>query len=198
MHIRVSISTMTVCSKWLPNFKLRETFLNRIVSFSILGVDPKILDEVPSNPAGLNISEPNNSKTIRELLSGMKPYQNMTSLASPILRITHSVNPNRITFLGDDSKCDEMKFIAPKVMEKLKLWSSTSASLDQKPISSVNMETSAKMALQCADLYAPGFTPPSDRQLSNAPAAAQSPMEISTTSGTPANGSGLLKSATHN
>lgn len=78
----------------------------------------------------------------------MKPYQNMTSLALPILRITHSVNPNRITFLGKDSKWDEMKFIAPKVVEKLKLWSSTSASLDQKPISSVNMETSAKMAVQ--------------------------------------------------
>jgi hypothetical protein len=92
-----------------------------------------------------------------------------------------------------------MKFVAPKVVEKLKLWGSFSASLDPSPITSVNMGMSAKMALQRGS-FAPGFTPPTDRQLSNSAATTQSPMEISTTSGTPANGSGLSikNGATHN
>jgi hypothetical protein len=68
------------------------------------------------------------------------------------------VDPHRITFLGEDSKCDEMKFVAPKVVEKLKLWGSFSASLDPALITSVNMGMSAKMALQCGS-FAPGFTP---------------------------------------
>jgi hypothetical protein len=196
MHIRVSIAHNDSMLEMASQLQTQRDFLNRIVSFTISGVDPKILDEVPNNPAGLNVSEPNNSKTIRELLSGMKPHQTMTNLTSPILRITHSMDPYRITFLGEDSKCDEMKFVAPKVVEKLKLWGSFSASLDPALITSVNMGTSAKMALQRGS-FAPGFTPPSDRQLSNSTATTQSPMEISTASGTPANGSGLLKMVLH-
>jgi hypothetical protein len=159
MHIRVSIAHNDSMLEMASQLQTQRDFLNRIVSFTILGADPKILEEVPNNPAGLNVSEPNNSKTIRELLSGMKPHQTMTNLTLPILRITHSVDPHRITFLGEDSKCDEMKFVAPKVVEKLKLWGSFSASLDPAPITSVNMGTSAKMALQRGS-FAPGFTPP--------------------------------------
>jgi hypothetical protein len=114
-------------------------FLRRSIHFTNTGVHHQKLDEVPGNPANLNLREAINTKPIRELLLGAKQHQHMSNLPSPILRITHSVANKHVTLLGEDKDVEEMRILAPRIVKKFKIWGCSNATLDPTPIESENM-----------------------------------------------------------
>jgi hypothetical protein len=84
----------------------------------------------------------------------------MSALPPPaILRITHSVANKQVTLLGEDKDVEEIRIIAPRIIEKFKIWGCSNATLDPTPIESANMHN-PPMSTPRQGAFAPTFNPP--------------------------------------
>eukprot|EP00956_Cyclotella_meneghiniana_P016595 scaffold26255_cov106-Cyclotella_meneghiniana.AAC.4 len=154
-------SETTIAASIIP----QRQYIDQCIHFCIKDVPARILDEIPENSCMLNISEGVTTKTIRDLLLGIKKnmaYSKVEPL--PIKKIGTGGQSNCIYFVGDESMKDNLLAVAPLVLSKLNIWTGkTTATLDTEGMVSNNMKYQQEQEAQAvarAQLLALS-TPPS-------------------------------------